>query len=226
MTRRRASKSDTVPEQREMARDFVASSRLLAALDAPAAEALCAVMRRFVVKRGSDIFVQGDSVDDVFAIARGHVVLRQTGTERAVALGFHGPGEVCCLEDTVHGGRYKVGARAMSDVEVWKIPRATLLHVLTANYGAQRALINELAVVAIARRGFVACLTGTSVAERTNSLLDLLWMTQDQEALNFSQTDIAMLLGVSRQHVSQALRRMQTAGRLHVAYRSIALVDS
>lgn len=208
------------------ARDFVAASRLFAALEPSDLEGMLRVMRGTIVKRGSDVFVRGDFVTDVFAIGNGHVMLLQPSGERSVAVGFQGPGEICDLEDAVNGGRYKVGARAMNDVDIWKIPRALLLEALTVSAAAQQALINELAVIAIARRGFAACLGGSSVAERTQDLLSLIWMTHDHETIRFSQTNLAMLLGVSRQHVSQALRQMRNEGRLEVAYRSIALIDN
>jgi len=211
---------------------LLATTRLFAGLDEETLRRLGerSIMRRY--RRGQVIFAQGDPGDSLFVVASGRVkvmVGSAEGEEMVLAtLGAHDTfGELALVD----GGERSATVEVTEPTELLVLTRAAffdLLHqrpaLMDGLLGMLGALIRRLTdqmsdMVFLDLNGRVAKLLLNLAAERGTAaeggpLIDL----------PFTQTEIAHMVGGSRQSVNQILRSFVGAGFIEMSGHTVRLV--
>jgi CRP-like cAMP-binding protein len=118
---------------------------------------------------------------------------------------------------------------ALRDSRVAYMPRATFFRLLDTNVGFNRVLLHQLNERLGQFIGLVESerlLTPDARVARAMGALSnpVLYPGFDRQ-LQFSQEEIGLLAGVSRQRVNQALQALEKAGLIRVDYGAITVVD-
>lgn len=211
-----------------LARTELFGSLAPGALDAIAAESH---ERRYV--KGESLFHEGDPADAFFVVAEGtvKVFVSSSGGKDMVLATLRSPealGEVSLLD----GGPRSASAEALEPVAVVAIARTTLLGVLQrersvaeamlrASGGLLRRLTGQAAdLVFLDLEGRVAKLL-VGIAEQRGDRRDGGLALQ----LGLTQTDLASMVGGSRQSVNQILRTLSVRGLIEVHGQEIFIAE-
>jgi len=214
------------------AANLLAETRLFAGLDADTLRGLgeASMMRRS--RRGQVIFAQGDPGDRLFVVAVGRVKVMVGSAEGdEMVLVTLGPPETFGELALVDGGERSATVEATEATELLVLTRSAffdLLHkrpplvdVLLGRLGALiRRLTDQMSdLVFLDLNGRVAKLLLGLAAERgevgaESPLIDL----------PFTQTEIAHMVGGSRQSVNQILRSFEAAGFIEMGGHTVRLL--
>lgn len=185
-----------------------------------------AVTRRY--RRGQVVFSEGDPSDSLLVVASGRLKVLTTADDgRDHVLNIAGPGETLGELNIVDAGPRSASVEALEQSEALILDRAAVWELLRERPAAAEQLIRAL--VAHVRRltGANADLVFLDLPRRVAKLL-LLRMRQVGRPvieLGLTQTEIASLLGGSRQSVNQALREFERRGWLLSEGQTITLLQ-
>jgi CRP/FNR family cyclic AMP-dependent transcriptional regulator len=222
---------DTPAMKDERAAELLGSTRLFGGLDSEALRHLAARVFERSYKKGQLIFYQGDPGDALFVVVEGLVkvfVPSEEGDEM-VLITLSAPevfGEVALID----GGPRSASAEALEPTTVLMLTREVLLEVLAEHPSLTDRLLRTL---------------GTSLRRLTEQAADLVFldlhgrmakllvgMAEDRGKkegvevvldLHMTQTDLAGMVGGSRQSVNQILRSFEQRGYLELRGRQIRL---
>ena len=181
--------------------------------------------------RHGRLFHQGDSGSGLFVVASGLVKVVVTSEEgEEMVLVTLGPGEAFGELSIVDGGPRSASAEALEPTVALMITREVLLDLATRDNGLTEALLHTLG--ALLRRlteqasdlvfldlpGRVAKLLAGLAAERGSETPDGIELDA-----NLTQTDLAGMVGASRQSVNQILQGFARRGYLQVRGRRIVV---
>jgi CRP-like cAMP-binding protein len=215
----------------ERAAELLGATQLFGGLDSEALRHLAARVSERSYKKGQLIFYQGDPGDALFVVVEGLVkvfVPSEEGDEM-VLITLEAPevfGEVALID----GGPRSASAEALEATTVLMLTRPVLLEVLAEHPSLTDRLLRTL---------------GTSLRRLTEQAADLVFldlhgrmakllvgMAEDRGTkegpevvldLHMTQTDLAGMVGGSRQSVNQILRSFERRGYLELRGRQIRL---
>jgi CRP/FNR family cyclic AMP-dependent transcriptional regulator len=222
---------DTPAMREERAAELLGATQLFGGLDREALKHLAARVMERSYKKGQLIFYQGDPGDALFVVVEGLVkvfVPSEEGDEM-VLITLEAPevfGEVALID----GGPRSASAEALEPTAVLMLTREVLLEVLAEHPSLTDRLLQTL---------------GTSLRRLTEQAADLVFldlhgrmakllvgMAEDRGTkegpevvldLHMTQTDLAGMVGGSRQSVNQILRSFERRGYLELRGRQIRL---
>ncbi|WP_088819166.1 Crp/Fnr family transcriptional regulator [Kytococcus aerolatus] len=213
--------------------DIVTRSPLFAGLDESSAAALMARTERIALKRGEEIFTEGDPGDKLYVIASGKLKLSRTSHDgRENLLAVLGPGEIIGEISFFDPGPRTASAITVSDSELLSLAHEHLQGFLEANPNASVALLGALAHRLRRTNDNVADLVFTDVPGRVaKALLDLAqrFGVDDGTGLlvrhELTQEELAQLVGASRETVNKALADFVARGWIRLEARAVRLLE-
>jgi CRP/FNR family transcriptional regulator len=140
---------------------------MLAHLDAPRRRVVLASGRLETVPRGTVLFHEGDPAVAMYAVRSGRLKLvRYTARGREMLLHLVGPGQSFAEAAVFGAATYPATAEAVSDTEVWALPRERLLSMVRSDPELGLALAGSLARWTRTLAGQLELLTQRRVEER------------------------------------------------------------
>jgi CRP/FNR family transcriptional regulator, cyclic AMP receptor protein len=206
---------------------------LFAHVSDDALERLVRQMRRRRFRRGEVIFHQGDLGDSLQVVAAGSVKIllaSQEGEEAIIATLQPGDffGELALLD----GAPRSTTATAIEATETIALPREQFLDLLTQDPRIAQALLQALAGELRRLTGHVEELHFLDLAGRLATRLARLAREADPEAsgrveLNwpYTQSDLAAMIGGTRQSVNRLLSDLADDGLLHIERDTLEITD-
>lgn len=172
---------------------------------------------------GTHLFKEGDPADAAFLVESGEVeIYRGSGRGRRVVSRV-GPGSVLGDIAMFQGTPYMSSAQTVEPVRVFRFERVKLLPELARHPAlCLRWLVAGLRQLEDTQRRVIRLMHKTVLSQ----VADLLGEEAERrKEINFSQSTIAALLGVSRQSVNEALARLRDQGIVETGYRRIRVID-
>ena len=212
---------------------LLASSSLFAGIDAVGLDYLAEHAVRRSLARGDTIFRQGDEGDTLYVIAEGLVkvwVSSGEGGEMVLAT-LRSPdafGELSAVD----GRPRSASATALEPTTLVALDRATLLDAVHRHPGVADGMLRALGGLArriteqtsrpgLPRPGWAAREDARHARRPRRSVEgDAVVL-----ALPFTQTELAEMVGGSRQSVNQILKSFETRGFLEVRGREVVILD-
>jgi CRP/FNR family cyclic AMP-dependent transcriptional regulator len=211
--------------------DLLRRTRLFAGLDEPTLRALAERSVERSYPRHGRLFFQGDPGDGLFVVASGLVKVVVTSEDgEEMVLVTLGPGEALGELAVVDGGPRSAAAEALEPTSALLITRPVLLELAARDPALTEALLRTLGsllrrlteqasdLVFLDLPGRVAKLLAGLAAERGS-------VTSEGIELDahLTQTDLAGMVGASRQSVNQILQGFARRGYVQVRGRRIVV---
>jgi CRP/FNR family cyclic AMP-dependent transcriptional regulator len=215
----------------EAAVELLRRTRLFAGLDEPTLRALAerSVERSF--PRHGRLFFQGDPGSGLFVVASGLVKVVVTSEDgEEMVLVTLGPGEARGELAVVDGGPRSAAAEALEPTSALLITRPVVLELAARDPALTEALLKALGgllrrlteqasdLVFLDLPGRMAKLLAGLAAERGTATAEGIELDA-----NLTQTDLAGMVGASRQSVNQILQGFARRGYLQVRGRRIVI---
>ncbi len=176
-----------------------------------------------VLTKGDTLFKRGDPSDAAYAIILGEVEVTVEGLDgRSVFLARLGTGTVTGEMGVLDGSPRSADARATRKTELWRIDRKTVTDALMAEPGAALAL---LGVMARRIRDTDALVERTSSMDLGKRLARLLLDESTHGRIIYNQSDMAHLIGASREAVNRKLARWRKAKWIELNHTGLHVLD-
>jgi len=189
------------------------------------------VRRRF--RRNEVIFHQGDPGDSLHVVATGAVkiVLPSSEGDEAIIATLQ-PGDFFGELALLDGAPHSATATAVEPVETLSLARAPFQHLLDDDRGLRIALLSGLAAELRRLTGHVEELHFLDLAGRLAMRLVRLARDRDPSAKGevtldwpFTQSDLAAMIGGTRQSVNKLLSRLVDDGLLRIEHDTLVIND-
>ena len=216
-----------------MAADALRRCVLFAHVEEDGLRAIAAQMRRRRFRRGEVIFHQDDIGDSLQVVVSGSVkiVLPSDEGDEAIIASLQ-PGEFFGELAVLDGAPRSTSATAIEPTETLALPRDHFLHLLSEDPSMVRALLGGLAGELRRLTGHVAELHFLDLAGRLAIRLVRLAREAHPEArgrceLNwpFTQSDLAAMIGGTRQSVNKLLSGLVDDGLLAIERDTLIITD-
>jgi CRP-like cAMP-binding protein len=223
-----------MPELDDPARVALRGCRLFADLDEVALERLAATVRSRRYRRGEAIFHQEDPGDALFVVAEGAVKIEvpSAGGESAAIIATVEAGESFGELALLDGAPRSADAVAIEPTELLIVRRAAFLVMLDQDEGFRRALLGALAGELRRLTGHVADLHFLDLPGRLARHLSRLAEAGEPDvdgtvriAWRFTQTELAGMVGGSRQSVNRLLVDLERRGIVRIERDELAVLD-
>jgi CRP/FNR family cyclic AMP-dependent transcriptional regulator len=215
----------------EQAAELLGRSELFSGLDASRLRTVAAQVTTRRYRKGSLIFCQGDPGDSVYVLVEGSVkvfVSSEDGGQMVLAtLGPHDAlGEIALLD----GGERSASVEVLEPVTALVLTRGTMLELLRVDPVACEALL--LSACSLLRKvtGQAADLVFLDLEGRVAKLLVGLSERRGAPSeagvvldLGLTQSDLAGMVGGSRQSVNQILRGLEGRGFIELRGRTLLI---
>jgi len=176
---------------------------------------------------GERLFEQGEAGDAAYVVIAGAIRVSAMGDdEDEIVLALLGPGEAFGELALIDGAPRSAGAEAAEPSELLVILREPFLAWLASEPAASQAVMRTLT-----RR-----LRATNEALADSSFLDVrqglakqllpLGAARDGARLVITQQQLAQLLGVTREAVNEALRRLEDEGVAELGRGAVTVADA
>ena len=206
---------------------------LFAHVDEAGLHTLAGRMRRRRFRRGEVIFHQGDLGDSLQIVASGSVkiVLPSPGGDEAIIATLQ-PGEFFGELALLDGAPRSTTATAIEPAETLALPRDDFLALLAADPRIGQALLHAMAGELRRLTGHVEELHFLDLAGRLAVRLSRLARDTDPKAtgrveLNwpYTQSDLAAMIGGTRQSVNRLLSGLVDDGLIHIERETLVITD-
>ena len=190
-------------------------------------ELLAPLARTTILKKGQDLFVQGDEADALFVLHRGHMEISTVSEDgRRLAHILLKPGAVFGEMALFDGGVRSATVTAKERCEVWSIDRQELIQETRNNPD----LAIEMLQLTIGRLRWMSAqledhafqTVGVRLARRLNFLLLTIG---ENGVVKISQSDIAEHVGATREAVSKILSGWKERGIVELGRGKIIVLD-
>jgi CRP/FNR family cyclic AMP-dependent transcriptional regulator len=217
----------------EFAVDRLEQCALFAHVEPAGLRVLAAAMIRRRFRRNEVIFHQGDPGDSLHIVATGAVKIilpSPEGDEAIIATLRPGDffGELALLDGAPHSAT----ATAVEPVETMSLARAPFQQLVDADRGLRMALLSGLAAELRRLTGQVEELHFLDLAGRLAMRLVRLARDRDPSATGevhldwpFTQSDLASMIGGTRQSVNKLLSRLEEDGLLLIEHDTQVIHD-
>jgi CRP/FNR family cyclic AMP-dependent transcriptional regulator len=203
--------------------DILARNSVFAGLSPTRRQLLADSGRSVPLIKGDEIFKRGDESDAAYAIISGEVEVTVDGLDgRSVFLARLGAGTVLGEMGVLDGSPRSADAMATRKTELWRIERKTVTDALMAEPGAALAL---LAVMARRLRDTDALVERTSSMDLGKRLARLLLDESTTGRIIYNQSDLAHLIGASREAVNRKLSRWRKARWIELNATGLHVLD-
>lgn len=183
-------------------------------------------------RRNCQLFFHDDPSDNIYLVKEGKVKLTRTSPEgRQIILDILGPGEIFG-ELALTGEKVRShGAEALQDALVCIIPRLVFEDLLQRH---PEMTLRVLKLVGLRRRELEMRLEDLVFQPVAGRLaLALLWQSERHGKaqadgsirIPITQSDLAQLIGASREAVAEQLAGLKRQGLIKTSYRAIFLTD-
>lgn len=175
--------------------------------------------------RGQILFVEGEPADHLLVVRSGALKVHLTsehGTELLLAL--VGPGAALGDVSLIDQGPRSAGATALTDAELLAVPAAAVRVLLTAHPAALWAIAESLTASVRRLTDRAGDLVFLDLPRRLAKLL-LDSAVDSVVQLPVNQSDLAAMLGVSRQSLNKALSGLVARGWVETTERTFRLLD-
>ncbi|MBS1804622.1 MAG: Crp/Fnr family transcriptional regulator [Acidobacteria bacterium] len=181
------------------------------------------------------VFMQGSLPTHLYVVCSGFVKLtvRRSAAHQAVVR-IAGPGNALGLFAVLTNCKYELSAHALTPVRLRLIERDSFLALLSKNQELQRRTLQTLGQDYIsAHQQFCRTVLSATVDERLNQLLCDMADAFDSESndpgsrvpLLLTQSEIATMIGSTRETVSRSLRELQKRGSILMTNSEVVLRD-
>ena len=217
----------------EAAAGLLGSTDLFKNLDPPVLDQLARSVTFRNYRRGHLIFAQGEPGDSLFVISEGLVKVFVTSEEgEDMVLVTLRPPETFGELALIDGGLRSASAEALEPTTTLTLSRGTLIELLQGHPTLAQALLSSLGGLVRRLTEQAADLVFLDLHGRVAKLLLALaeerGRHEGQEVLldlHVTQSDLAAMVGGSRQSVNHILHAFQRRGYLEIEGRRIALKD-
>lgn len=183
-------------------------------------------------RRQARLFFADEISDDIYLVKEGRIKLLKTNPDgREVILDILGPGEIFGEMALVDEELRSHSAEAVEDALVCIIKRVDFEGLLQRH---PEMVLRVLKLVGLRRRELEMRLEDLVFQPLGGRLaLALLWQADKhgeidvngQVRIRLTQTDLANLIGASREAVAEQLKEMKTQGLIETSYRSLKVLD-
>jgi CRP-like cAMP-binding protein len=213
--------------------DVLRQAPLFSGLDDEAAESLGSSMSSSQLRRGDELFHEGDSGDRLYVVTDGKVKLGRTSADgRENLLAILGPGQMFGELSLFDPGPRSATATAVTDCDLQSLSHDDLNTWLTNHSNVARALLHQLAARLRRTNDVVADLVFSDVPGRVaKALIDLStrFGRKADDGIHvhhdLTQEELAQLVGASRETVNKALADFAMRGWLRLEPRSVVILD-
>ncbi|MEH3038270.1 MAG: Crp/Fnr family transcriptional regulator [Sphingomonas adhaesiva] len=201
---------------------------LTAWLTPDASDALSRAMRRRSFAAGAIVYTQGDAGDEMFRVVSGSVrlsVRRHDGREIVFLL--LRAGDFFGDSSMVDGGPRPQSAEALTAVELDVLSRAAFDELHRADRAYDLALLKLLSTqMRVVSERFAEASLSSLRARVARRILELAPLLRGGGGdVRLSQTEMAAMVGASRQSVNKVLGTMQREGILEIEHGSVGVLD-
>ena len=210
------------------AAQLLRSTSLLGGLDDADLQRLAerAVSRRY--RRGQVVFTEGDAADSLMIVATGRVkVLAISDDGRDHVLNVLDPGQTLGELAMADGGPRSASVEALDDCTLLVLDRQAILELLRERPAVAEELLKALGAHVRRLTGHTADLVFLDLPRRVAKLL----LYRHRETgravieLGLNQTELAAMLGGSRQSVNQAMREFEKRGWIVAEGQTVTMLD-
>ncbi|GAB3041127.1 Crp/Fnr family transcriptional regulator [Sediminivirga luteola] len=213
--------------------ESVKNATLFAGIDDEAIKALVDLMTPLTLRRGTELFHEGDSGDELYLVLSGKVKLGRTAPDgRENLLSVLGPGEMFGELMLFDPGVRSATATAVSETELLTLKHPNLVTWLGDHPHASLNLLKALAQRLRKTNDTVGDLVFSDVPGRVaKALMDLADRFGRPAAdgvlvaHELTQEELAQLVGASRETVNKALADFAARGWLRLEARAVVLLD-
>ena len=199
-------------------------------------EALAAysvAVRRRTFAAGANLYLEGEPGAEMYRIVRGSVRLSVMGPEgRQATFLLFGAGAAFGVSSLIDGGPRPQTAQALTEVDVEILDSAAFGRLRMASRAFDDALLRLIAQQMRVVSGFYAQAQLADLRERVVRRIRETMRTfgaADDEgtrlSLRLSQSDLAALVGSSRQSVGKILQALQAEGLIRIEYGNILVLS-
>lgn len=190
-----------------------------------------AVLRSY--KKGSVIFHEGDPGDSLYVVVSGSLKIFLTSREGAeLLLTRLSAGETFGELALIDGGGRSASVEALEETELLRLSRPTLLEILRDEPQVTEPLLTNLGRIIRRVSEQAADLVFLDLDGRVAKLLVQLAETTERATggemtidLGMTQSDLASLIGGSRQSVNNSLHRFEKRGYIRIDKRRVVVKD-
>jgi CRP/FNR family transcriptional regulator, cyclic AMP receptor protein len=188
-------------------------------------------MRSISFRHGQTIFSRGDAGDEVFLVVEGCVRLYVFSLDgRNLSFKHANPGDIFGEIAVLDGGTRSADAIALTRVQALSLPQARLNALIEENPRVAQAAIAFLCLRLRETSEQFEAVALHPIETRLARFLRLLCDQREKQGitpattfeLGMSQTELAPLLGASRQKVNAALKRIEKEGAIRRSGRKLS----
>jgi CRP/FNR family transcriptional regulator, cyclic AMP receptor protein len=219
-----------------LAGEALRSCGLFGAADEAAIEMLVRVLRVRRFRKGETIFHQGDPGDALFVVDTGSVKVvlpSDEGAEPAI-VAILGPGEFFGELAILDGAPHSATIVAVEPTETLVLHRDAFLSLIDSDAGLRRALLASLAAEIRRLTGHVEDLHFLDLPGRLASRILRLAESSGTKAPDgtvriawpYTQSELAGMIGGSRQSVNRLLADLADQGLVHLDREQLVILDA
>lgn len=213
---------------------FLNKVPLFEGLDPQAQARLFSMMGQTTLRRGENLFEEGDSGDRLFIVAEGKIKLsHQSPDGRENLLAVLGPGEILGELTLFDPGQRSTTATAVSPARLVLLNHADLMSFINDNPDLAKHMLRALAKRLRRTNEALADLVFSDVPGRVaKALLDLSdrFGIRTEDGIHvphdLTQEELAQLVGASRETVNKSLAEFVSRGWIRLEGRAVTLLDT
>lgn len=214
----------------EQAATLLGTTAVFGALSSDQLLQLAESMRRRTYRKGQYLFNQGDPGDHLFVLAEGRVKLVFTSEEgEELVLATLRPPEVFAELALIDGGSRSAAVQALEATSVLTLDRTSLVGLMASEPAVTDAMLRSIGRLVRRLIDHAGDMVFLDLHARVAKLLVRLTPEQSDADrpfaldLGMSQSDLAAMVGSSRQSVNQVLKSFEQRGWLSVEGRTITI---
>jgi CRP/FNR family cyclic AMP-dependent transcriptional regulator len=206
--------------------DVLARAPLFGALDDRVLRQLAGRLPQRVVAKGAAIFVQEELGDRMFVLAEGVVKLvLRSARGQVIELVRHRPPAVFGEVSVLDGGPRSATAEAVQESRLLVIAREEFLRLLRSDMQVADALLRSLGEMVRRTTRQMSALVFLDMPARVARQLLQLAGDDGTATPPVTQSELAEMVGATRQTVNRALRGLEQDGHIHMG-RRIRILDA
>jgi CRP-like cAMP-binding protein len=207
----------------KIAGDVLARNCVFAVLSPERRRALADAGESVRLARGERLFGRGDAADAAYAIVSGELEVTVEGPDgRAVFLARLGSGDVVGEMGMLDGVPRSTDATATRTTELWRVRRA---HVMDALSGEPKSALALLSVLARRIRDTDGLVDRNASMDLGKRLARLLLEESVHGRIIYSQSDLAHLVGATREAVNRKLSRWRKQNLVELNHTGLHVID-
>lgn len=212
---------------------FLNKVPLFEGLDPQVQSRLFSMMGQTTLRRGENLFEEGDAGDRLYIVAEGKVKLSHRSTDgRENLLAVLGPGEILGELTLFDPGERSTTATAVSPARLVLLNHDDLMDIIDQNPNLAKHMLKALAKRLRRTNEALADLVFSDVPGRVaKALLDLAdrFGIRTEDGIHvphdLTQEELAQLVGASRETVNKSLAEFVSRGWIRLEGRAVTLID-